>query len=336
MSNNTNLKRLVRSMKEQESQALSHDDILNVINMAIDYDGELKYKHGLSYCGLIIGLLLIFGCWLYFYNSFRGPEYFYVLVAATFVVTVCFGWNIYSKENAISTLSRSLFEKDMKFDNYIVDLHLEPHKGNELQNTYSEFKRGNHSREFKRFWRIRESEHSQAAMYYHFHYVDQRTVTVTESDGKGGMRNRTQITYHHYDRYGLVFDFKYGAGLSINSSGETRNPVHYKPSYGKFNNLFSIGANSEQDAAKYLKPALVEKVVTLAGRFDGLNVQISNNGQILIAFSDAMLNEIQQQYDLKEPEKFHNELNQHTEIENLKAANELLALFTRYLDNNFE
>ncbi|NOI32043.1 DUF3137 domain-containing protein [Vibrio coralliilyticus] len=314
MSNNTDLKRLVRSMKDQEAQAQSHDDILNVVNMAIDYDGELKYQHGLSYTGLIAGLLLLIGCGLYFYDSYRVPEYFYALVVTIFVVTACFGWGIYSKENDISKLSRSLFEKDMMLDNNIENIDLDSHKAGELQNTYSEFKRGNYLREFKRFWRINESEHSESALYYHFHYVDQQTQIVTESDGKGGSRTRTDITYHHYDRYGLVFDFKYGAGLSINSSGETRNPVHYKPSYGKFNSVFSIGANSEQDAAKYLKPALVEKVVTLASRFEFLNIQISNDGQMLIAFSDAMLNETEQQYDLKEPEKFHHELKQRTVI----------------------
>lgn len=322
-------------MKDRESKASSHDDILNVVKMAIDYDGELKYKHGTSYAGLIVGLSMLTACGIYLYNGNPVADRFYVLMVIVAVVTAFLAWNIYSKENDINSLSRSLFEKDMKLDNKIESVELTSEKISKIQNTYSEFQRGNYSREFKQFWHVNESEHSKNAIYYHFHYVDKHTEVVTESDGKGGCRTRTETTYHHYDRYGLVFDFNYGLGLSINSSGETRNPVNYKPAYGKFNDLFTIGANSEFDAAKYLKPALVEKVVSLANKFDSVNIQISNDGEMLIAFSDAMLSEIKQQYDIKEPKKFYDEIAQHTEIENLKAANELVALFTKHLDNNF-
>lgn len=333
---NKKLSQLVTDMGAAFKQVQSHSDILDVVQMAIDYDGDMKYKHGRSYFVILVGVIALAFQFFHYQNSYKVDDTFFYYVFATIVfIGAIVGWIVY-QEAKVKALSRLLFDKDVMFDNAINEIELSSVNGSQLQKTFVDFDRGNYSREFKKFYQVSKSEGVEPALYYQYHYVDKKQRTVSSTGSNGRMRTRTETTYVHYNRYGLVFQFPYAQGLSINSNGRTVNQVKYRPSYGVFNDKFTIGANSEQQAAKYLKPALVEAIVTLSESFKGINIQISNDGQMLIAFDNCMLTNTKQQYDLKSPKEFYAELADHTDIVQLKLANQLYSTFSKYLDNNFE
>lgn len=335
-NDNRSLTKLIKLMKVETSQATTLDELLNVVTKAIHYDGEIRYRRGTFYTVMILLFAAFASGVIIIYLGRALPPYSLLIYFVLLILTVIVLGEVFCQENSIDSLSSDLFFKSLKIANGIEDHVLKPGEVHDLGTTFSEFQRGNYSRHFAQEWRVKSSEQSRPALYYRFHYVDQYTRVVSEPDGKGGVRTRTVTEFTHYDRYGLVFDFPYALGLSINSSGKTLNPVSYKPAYSEFCERFTIGANSELEAAKFLKPALVEQVVNLSHYFTRLNIQISNQGQMLIAFSEPMLSECKQQYSLREPQLFYQELQQNSVIENLKAANELLDVFTHYLDNNFQ
>lgn len=334
MSHNADLKKLLSSMNSQLEKASTSEDIFSIVQMAIDFDGEIKFNH--KPILVFFGVALLVAVWsvstLFWGDASSG--YLPVVIGVSSVSAIVSGGIVFFERSLISDLSRKIFESKLMIDNHMKLAEVTPIDTFSLQYDFTEFDRGNHSRHFENFWMIEQSEDSVPAIYYKFHYVDKRTRTVTESDGKGGYRSKEETYYVHNDRYGLIFDFPYAQGLSINSNGTTKNPVNYKPSYGEFLKQFSIGANTELEAAKFLKPALLEAIVKLSADFSRLNIQILNN-KMLLAFSECMLGEMKTKYSLASPTDFLDELKSKTVFDNIKSANELIRIFTRHLDDNF-
>ncbi len=234
----------------------------------------------------------------------------------------------------IDDLSYKLFTEDSLFDNNIRPfISGKPFTEELLLSSFCEFKRGNYSREFRQFLKISQSVRPEAA-YYHFHYVERRVKETTETDSEGRTQTKREIVYDHYDRYGLIFDFAYGQGLSLNSSGCTQNQVNYTPSYALFNKKFDIGANSEISAARMLKPALQFELFEETKDIPDINIQISNN-MLLIGTNKNILTETRPKHTLKTPQAFYNELLGMTEINFIEISHQIYSILTKHLDDNF-
>lgn len=336
MSSNAELKQLIKDMNEKSEVINNHHDVMAIVKMAVDYDGKFEFEHGEKLKILALCVVVVIALLIYSQTVYRLPDIWYYSMILTGGLGVAVLAVMASQKGSIKQLSAKLYQADLKFDNGIQPIRLTDEEKNQFKKEFIEFSRGNYSRKFTRFFSIKPVDDVSRGLYYQYHYVDKRIETVTESDGKGGVKTRQKTVYYHYDRYGVIFDFEYGHGLSINSNGSTRNPVLYKPAYMDFNNKFEIGANSELDAAKYLKPALQESLVTHAKSFSGLNIQISEQGQLLIAFDQPLYEGLKSTNTLRNPQEFYNELAEDNNIERLQKINEIYHLLTKHLDNNFK
>ena len=333
MTSNRELSRLLLDIKGRMIDVKDRREILSIVTMAKNYNGEIKYNNKFLY-SLFLVFFLSWLVFLYLTRNWESyPAEYYLCGVIGFAMAVSPLVIARSRNADIDAISSQLFVLDMMLDG-IQSTDVSQSAKESLLSTFTEFKRGNDSREFSKFFVI-ESRNKPKVNYFNFHYVDKRTETYTSTDGKGNVTTQTRTVYDHYDRYGLLFELPYGQGLSINSSGVTKNPVDFITSYGEFNRAFTIGANNDHDAAKYLKPALLTGIMGLRNRFSDLNIQISNEGQLLIAFSDALLNQTSNTHTLADPEAFYTELQGHTHIAVLEAAYELHDLLTKYLDSNF-
>lgn len=277
--------------------------------------------------------LLLYGATQHFYPS---VPIFYHVVSVFASVLILFPLGVMRHRKCrIRDLSYELFDADSLLDNNIQPFVSRESFSEELLfSSFSEFRRGNYSREFRQFLKISQDTRPEA-IYYHFHYVDRRVEKTTSRDSDGRVRTETEIVYNHYDRYGIIFDFLYGQGLSLNSSGDTHNKVNYKPSYTLFNKKFEIGANSEIDAAKMLKPALQVELFEMTKKIPDINIQISNNNQLLIGTHENMFSRTKPNYTLKDPQAFYNELLEINKIDYIEKAYQIYNILTTHLDNNF-
>lgn len=322
MSTNRALSTLLSDMKKQAVNVNTHKDILDVVSMAIQYNGPMTYDNRINYALAMVGAVTI----AVHVGNYESP---WVLGVGLTLFLLPLGLVFYRKLN-IDGFSDDLFEKDMMLDNYISPLPISESLPLDVMSTYSEFDRGNHSREITACFSVLPPDRP-AAKYYHFHYVNKRTVVT--SNAKGG--STTKTVYHHYDRYGLLFDFGYAHGLSISSDGKVNKCVSFSPAYEEFNAVFTIGANNDHDAARFLKPALQTGLVELREFINGLQIEISPDGQLLIAFEDCIFGSRKRTYGIGEPELFYKELQGHTNMPLLQTAFKIYDLLLKYLNSNF-
>lgn len=328
MSGNAELDNLVRVMSRQANEAVTEEDVHNVAAMATAYDGEFRYNnkpmYWLSFAGVMTFALLYY--WFnQRYYSFGTNQYIYLGVCVVIALIPLFV--VLSRRNAISTLSATLFRKDCLLDNQIEKIEAKGAFCNQLINGFVEFDRGNYSNAITELYRTTPLNDRQYH-FYRYHYVDKEVRTRVVSDGKGGTKTVTETVYHHYDRYGLVFEINLAHGLAVISSGHVPRAVKYRPASIAFTKMFSIGAATEHDAAKLVPPTLQLALLEVGKRFKGLNIDISKDGLLCMSFQDDVL-AASPKTDLTEPEKFFEELTGTTKLPRLK---ELLAFYDTLVD----
>lgn len=334
MTHNEKLAQLIKVMTEREKNITSHDDILSLVQLAKDFDGELYYDHRAMRRLMALGFFggLIFLALQYFEIIFVFPADRYLIYAiflALFIIPLIV---IALRAAPMNELSKKLFQRDFLLDNLIEEINSKCSLSNELISQFREFRRGisTDKRGIAKLYHSMEGN-SHSFHYYKFYYTVKEKRNRTNADGE---RVTETVECHHY-RYGLVFDCEYGAGLAVMTDGSVGNPVTYSPSYTEFSERFHIGANSDHEAAKLLKPAVMELLMRYSRRYTGLNIEISNNGLMCISFKKDVLNTEETQYGLSKPNEFYEELSGKTSLYELYPLLDLHDDLIRHWDNNF-
>lgn len=338
MSKNSQLSKLMSDIKDKYKAAKNNDDLLDAVSLAKEYDGPLIYDNTLMYVASFILLLADIFLWFQI-KDIRYWDISHILGFSFLTISILIPIIIaYSRKSSTTDLSQNIFNKDALLDNNIHAISLKDKLIASLPSLFVEFDRGNSSREFRQAWK-KEAEHSRLSkeyFLYQFHYVDSRTEVTTTTNANGTTSVSTRTVYDHYDRYGLVFDFSHIKNFHICSSGKMRNKVDYNSSSISFSNEYSIGADNEMNASKYLKPKIVTLIEELSNSFTDINLEFNDSGLLCISFKDDNVFYAARNFGLRDPDEFYKELSGHTELTKLDTLVDFLKELSRHSDNNFQ
>jgi hypothetical protein len=332
-SANQQLQLFLNSLENKIATARNRDELTTILQQIESFGRPLKYDNSRYWYSLLTAAVVAGISLLYLYNVPNTVVALWSLGLSGITVLV-FAILIFSRRSKISSLSDTLYQRDVYLDNNWQD---EPYSGKrlaaELAQQFNEFKRGNHLREIQ--WLVKGhylgQEHQFEYHAYTFHYVDRRTVSTTDAKG----RHNTRTVYDHHYRYGLYLPFEFVSGITISSSwfgsffGST-----YKPASTEFNRYFKVNAHSEMAAAKFLKPAVVVEIEDLGKELTGLNLEFSSLGQLCMSFAPNIC-KWQRQHGLDEPTAFLAEINQNQKIPLLQQTLQRIHTLLRHSDNNF-
>lgn len=345
---NKELKQTLRKIDKLAKDAQTNEELLNAAKIAVDYGKPIKFNLIIPITFMIISsiIFIVFISMLISGNTndFSDGAILSILGISLLGFFLSL-WNCFSKQSLIDDTSRYIFKKDTLQDNKIKTLGLTKYGFDGFENIlkeFQEFERGNHSREMKEAYVVEKaSPLSKKGCYlYRFHYVDSYTVMVTttstDSNGNTTTTTRPETRYNYYNRCGVLYDFSLFKNIKILYDKEPNNKVEYNSSSISFSEHFKIGANSEMDAAKFLKPKVVEIIQKMNKVVNHLNIEMNNDGLMCISFSNENLFKRKAKYDLSEPELFYKELEGHTSLNNLEQIIKYIEKLEAQLDNNFK
>lgn len=240
-----------------------------------------------------------------------------------------------ARSNWRRPVSSRIFLLDTLFNNDIEDISSQcADRYGQLYSRYADFKRGNDTRELIALYQghYKGDVHNFDFQIYHFHYVVKTTRTTTDSDGN----TRTTTTRTSYYRHGLVLPFPFAQNLTLSSDGGVNgHGEKYKTASTVFNKIFSVRAGSEMDAARFLSPAVIEKLSTLKELVRRPVVEVSYDKQLCLSFADDDLITLRREHGLSNPTAFAEEISGHADLKKLDSLLDLIHDLMRLSDNNF-
>jgi hypothetical protein len=337
---NKQIKELISNLALRIDAARSSEDILQAVAKVKAFRKPLKYDHSKHLLVIIVssisGVLLALSP--HFNVSFipswsaPGNRWMLYLAVGCFIISVVLATVVFSARKKISDIAALAYKKDAMLDNNLK--YKAPFNSEEMRIRFRELNRGNHSRTFKEVvgGEYQGEEHKFSFEYYHFHYVDKRTVTTMQ-----GKRMRTRTVYDKYDRYGILVPFGFCKNLQIFSFNL---PQHHalKLSSGSiaFDKTFKVRAADELSATKFLKPAVVVAILDMSGFLSQMNIEIDATGLMCISFRDNNMIMGNQRYDLSNPSAFYDELAGQTKLRKLDRTLRFIHQLFKHSDSNFK
>ena len=347
MSHNRRLDELLSRVRDQAQRAEKEEDFVPIFASLREFRdsvGPLKYDNGAKWTafGVIAALGAAFAA-----AYFLAPEVQAALGDAGYFAMGGFGLVLVillvvigTANSAFDEISDAIFEKDIAFDNGLAEVEVEDGREmyRELRERFGDFRsRGDESRYIRDLVRgaWQGTEHSFPYEYYVFHYVRVYYVTVTTTvNGKTVTRRerRTETLY----RYGLLLDFPFAKGIAVTSGGGSYDyPEGFQPTSEEFSRTFSVGAESEQAAARFLKPAVVLAFTEMDRHFSGLNVEVTGDGKMNVAFSDSDVLDLERKSSIADPDAFEAEIRSHLALPKLRMLLQFVETLKKHNDSNF-
>ncbi|GKX63730.1 hypothetical protein [Pragia fontium] len=333
---NQRIDALLASIKERLDVAQHQEDLVQAIKLVKSFDGPLKFSHTKPYICAVLAVIagVIIGGYQYLsYNHLSSQVVILlVLLGIGAIAALVYVWR---KNSSISKLADRLFQMDLLFDNGLSQIEVDPvEQAGELASRFNEFDRGNYSQEIHGLYQghYQGKEHAFDYYFYHFHYVDKRVTVTTDSKG----RVRTRTTYDHYDRYGIYLPFTFIRHVAlIGKSVSGLSGSTYKPASNKFNRLYRVVADSEMNAARFLKPSVVIACEEIAAVFSELNFEFNPQAELCMSFRDDDVITLPRNNDFNSPDGFIREVRQHNALPKLQKALEHIHTLMIYSDSNF-
>jgi hypothetical protein len=210
------IRQLVETLEHDIHSATSSEQILAAVGKIKAFRKPLVYKHSTHFLAAVVSLSIAVFIFVgsHYQISFlavysQGNGLFFLgigcLLLCAFIVSL-----VFKNKHQISKIAKLAYQKDAMLDNKLK--FKAPFNSEEMRIRFSELNRGNHSRTFKEVvaGEYQGDEHQFTFEYYHFHYVDKRTVVTMR-----GKRMRTKTVYDKYDRYGIIIPFGFYQNLQI-------------------------------------------------------------------------------------------------------------------------
>lgn len=260
-----------------------------------------------------------------------------VLAIITLVALVSAG----SLGETVDEICKDMFYKDLHYDNQFTDLPAAQCLSfSELEGKFGDFSRGDKKRAIDSMIGIvckNKDGSSSLYRYYTFSYVEVTNTEVYVPNGKGGgtwVKTRVETTYH---RYGILFDFPWVKNLAV-TKGDGQSfdyQVSFETGSTDFNSTYSIGAETEHAAAKFLKPAVILAFENIAGYLSNLAVEFNKYGEMCVSFSDSDLIEMGCKYSFHQLDEFEKQIAAKNHPVKLTQLHEFISVLKRHNDDNF-
>ncbi|SMQ24197.1 hypothetical protein SAMN04488483_1481 [Pseudomonas helmanticensis] len=352
-SQNARLNRLLVDSEASLATAESNADLLKTIQAFVSYNGPLKFNYTRAWWFFGTGLLLIAGtvalCW--FANTYTVAVFFYQLEIDPVMFGMAIGFlglvivvgsliRMKSQSNRLPSLSNKIARLSSYFHNGLTGLEEDKRVTlNKLDAQFGDYKRGNYSREVVTSIRgvftgtLRKLPYT----YHQLHYVNRRTVHTTVTDKDGKTKTVTRVVYDHYDRYSLVIDFPWVAGISVRSDDHKQNdyPSPMDTASPDFNKAFCLTGSSEIICAKFIKPSTVLHLLKVFNVLQVPNLEFADSGKLCLSFASSDLLTYGTQYSLSSPNEFYAEVDAGVELPRLMSALQWSHALSELHDDNF-
>lgn len=321
MANSTHNSRLLKVM-DDTSAALeavtTQGELLAAIKSLRDFQGPLKFDNATLWT--IAGILMLmapgfFAIFLWgspetrlWPTLWKTEEYNLALLGLGMLLLISgsmFTAFIRRRNRLLRLLEKAITWRSAEITNGLAPTG---HSLDYLYSQFSDYHRGNYSREI--IYALEGASvgqtHLLAYFYYRLHYVNEQTVSYTESDGKGGRKRKTRKLYYDYYRYSLVIDFPWIKSLAVRASSHAMVdfPQIFEPTSSDFNRAFTLTGSDTLACARFAKPITVLTLLRLKEKLAELNLEFSAEGLLCISFDNENLLEPQMPYDFSTPEDF--------------------------------
>lgn len=330
---NQRLSKFINNAQLTILEAKTSQDLLDLIDEARSFNGNFQYNNRdiLIYLGIDLIIMLFSYLMLQLFNhGFWGITLIITVIALIPIIGLYF-----SRRKSISGLADDIFWKDLYIDNNLSFSDDYRYEISALKNRYQDFRRGNYSQSIEQLlssFYLHEEE-SFNFHYYHFHYVDERIVEKTDSDGKKTIEKK----YDHYDRYGVILPYEVVKNVSIihNPKMVGHNTSDYEPSSLNFRKLFKVKTQDTFQASKLLTPSIVEFFESLPQEFKDIVIEFKEN-EFLLSFTDQDVISAKREYDFNNLDLFFQEIQKINELPKLLKLHNICNYFIRSTQNSFD
>lgn len=331
---NLTLAKAIAELTEQLGQINNKTELLQLLDKLALLPQPIRYHYKQRWYLCSVGLLLSILVAV-LTNQLQADTLLYYIAAAMALISLIPLLIAWHNIHQLNQFTKQLYWKNALLDNQLTLLKKAdwPPTAHWLQQ-FAEFKRGNYKREFKQLiqGKYAGTEHSFTYHYWHFHYVNRRTETSTNSRGQV----TTRVVYDHFDRYGLILPFTYCRNLFITAfAAEGIRGERYSSDSGRFNKLFQVRAADTMQAARFLKPAVIIALEEQAAALKQLNLAFSDNGELCISFADKNVLDSQPTYGLDQLALFRQSIEQPTALPKLQQLLNTVHQLLRHSDSNF-
>lgn len=338
-SHNKRLKETLSLVEQQARLAKSDTDLVTAVALLDGFPEPIKFNNDFLNKACIAASLLAFLLAALFFNPVHDITSYgsAVTVAALVVAAVNYFWKRH-RRGSLTSLSDMIHAKSSLFDYGLTEQPYHPeHKTVDMQRRFGTFRYGNYQNTIKRLvaGTHKGSEHSFTFEYFHYHYVNQRVETYSTTDSEGRTRTRTRTVYDHFDRYGFSLPFPYTRGIRISETMLNFFKSGWKTSSIDFNKKFSVQANVEMDAAKFLTPKILSEISKAGDALSCMDLNFTAARELCFSFDNGNTLSGHRHTGLETPTAFMKEIAEHNNLKALDAALEFLHRLMKYSDNNF-
>lgn len=332
---NLTLAKATAELTEQLGQIKNKAELLQLLDKLALLPQPIRFHYKQRWYLCSAGLLISLMVAVFTYQLQADTLLYYVAAAMASIslIPLLIAWH---HIHQLNLFTKQLYWKNALLDNQLTLLKKAdwPPTSQWLQQ-FAEFKRGNYKREFKQLiqGQFTGAEHSFTYHYWHFHYVNRRTETSTNSKGQV----TTRVVYDHFDRYGLIIPFAYCRNLFITAfAAEGIRGDRYTSDSGRFNKIFQVRAADTMQAARFLKPAIIIALEEQAAALKQLNLAFSEQGELCISFADKDVLDSKPACGLDQLTLFRQSIEQPTALPKLQQLLNTVHQLLRHSDSNFQ
>lgn len=338
-SHNKRLKAALELIEQQVARAKSDNDLIDAVGLLDGFPAPVKFNNeALNKACLVAGLLTLLLAALAFNPMSELAPYAIMVAIGVFIIAaVNYLWKRHRK-GSLTGLSDLIHAKSSLFDYGLTEQPYHPeHKTAELHRRFGSFRQGNHQNKIKRLisGTHKGAEHNFPFEYFHYHYVNMRVETYTTTDSEGRTQTRTRTVYDHFNRYGFILPFPYAKGLRVSESRLNFFKSGWKSSSLDFNKKFSVQADSDMVAAKFLTPKILSEISKAGAALGSMDLHFTAQGELCFSFDNSNTLSGHRRSGLKTPQAFKQEITEHNNLKALDEALEFLHRLMKYSDNNF-
>lgn len=333
IEHNKKLSQFIKQAQTTIDHATEPKELLSVIEQAKVFNGNFKYnnKDILIYLACSIGIALF----SYLMLSIFSGDFWILIIIGCVIAFFYIIRMIFQRRNSIHGLADAIFWRDVYFDNNLQNCSDEYYNIQALKSRFHDFRRGNYSQSINQLLQshYKNNEQQFDFYYFNFHYVNERIVEKTNSDGK---RVQEKV-YDHYDRYGFIVPSNVAQDVHIiqNSKLIGHNKGDYEPASMNFRKLFYVKTSDVFQASKLLTPSIVELIESLPDHFQNLTIEF-NEDEFLFSFTDQNTIAANRQYGFSTLEQFSEEIAKTDQLPRLTKFHTICNQFIRATQNNFD
>lgn len=333
IEHNKQLSNFINQSQSTIENSTNSQELVDIIEKSRIFNGNFKYNHK----DILIYISIAVLCWIIsilLLITHNHDFWLATLLISTFAIAAITK-AFFKRGKNINELADAIFWKDLYFDNHITDSKDAHYSITALKERFNDFHRGNYSQSIPTLVKGHYESQNKAYDYYYFnfHYVDERIVESTDSDGK----KTEEKVYDHYDRYGIILPYTIAENVRIIENNKLfgQNKSDYEPASLSFRKLFLVKTNDTFQASKLLSPSMVEYLEALPNNYNNIVLELKAN-ELLLSFTNKDTLASKREYNFNQLDKFLAEIRDVKKLPRLTHLHSVCDFFIQNTQNNFD